>query len=87
MTFSKTLCAAIVASTLATVTLASAASASESGQVVRAERSSNPKDVFVRTVKAPAAKRDRAAAAHDCPCPMMSSGPADRASPSQPPAR
>lgn len=87
MTLSKTLCAALAASTLATVTLASAASASERGQVVRVERSSNPKDVFVRTVKAPSAKRDSASAAHDCPCPMMSSGTADRASPSQPPAQ
>ncbi len=89
MTLSKTLCAALAVPTLLTVTLATAntAAASESGHVVRAERSSNPKDVFVRTVKAPAAKRDSATAAHDCPCPMMRGGTADPASSSQPPAQ
>ena len=84
MKLSKIVCAALTASILATVTNANAASISDNEQVVRAERSSNPKDVFVRTVEAPAAKRDSAATAHDCPCPMMSGGMTGRASPSQP---
>lgn len=90
MKLSKIVCAALTASILATVTLANAnanaASTSENEQVVRAERSSNSKDVFVRTVKAPAAKRDSASTAHNCPCPMMSGGMTGRASPSQPSA-
>ncbi|WP_375269113.1 hypothetical protein [Phenylobacterium sp.] len=86
MKLSKLVCAALTASILATVTLANAnaESASENEQVVRAERSSNPKDVFVRTIKPPAAKRDSAAAAHHCPCPMMGGAAAGGASPSQP---
>lgn len=86
MKLSKIVRAALAASSLATFTLASgnAAAASETEQVVRAERPSNPKDAFVRTVNAPAAKRDSAATAHDCPCPMMSDCAIDRSSPSQP---